>query len=117
MKRKGELKGKIKLFFQPAEETFYGAQSIVDKGHLDDVMNFIAVHIALSAENKPLPSHTVACGCRDFLSDRQLDVYLEGKARPPLRGLPRGKERPAGRLLRRIKHPQHRPPRGGPVPG
>ena len=80
MKRKGELKGKIKLFFQPAEETFYGAQSIVDKGHLDDVMNFIAVHIALSAENKPLPSHTVACGCRDFLSDRQLDVYLEGKA-------------------------------------
>ena len=75
--------GKIKLFFQPAEETFYGAQSIVDKGHLDDVMNFIAVHIALSAENRPLPSHTVACGCRDFLSDRQLDIYLEGKAAHP----------------------------------
>lgn len=55
----------------------------MDKGHLDDVMNFIAVHIALSAENKPLPSHTVACGCRDFLSDRQLDVYLEGRAAHP----------------------------------
>mgnify|MGYP000353763573 CR=1 FL=1 len=82
-KRKEHLCGKIKLFFQPAEETFYGAQSIVDKGHLDDVMNFIAVHIALSAENKPLPSHTVACGCRDFLSDRQLDVYLEGRAAHP----------------------------------
>lgn len=83
MKRKGALRGKIKLFFQPAEETFYGAQSIVDKGHLDDVMNFIAVHIGLSAGHKPLPSHTVACGCRDFLSDRQLDVYLEGRAAHP----------------------------------
>ena len=91
MKRKGELKGKIKLFFQPAEETFYGAQSIVDKGHLDDVMNFIAVHIALSAENKPLPSHTVACGCRDFLSDRQLDVYLEEKAAHPCGASQEGK--------------------------
>ena len=91
MKRKGELKGKIKLFFQPAEETFHGAQSIVDKGHLDDVMNFIAVHIALSAENKPLPSHTVACGCRDFLSDRQLDVYLEGKAAHPCGASQEGK--------------------------
>ena len=120
MKRKGELKGKIKLFFQPAEETFYGAQSIVDKGHLDDVMNFIAVHIALSAENKPLPSHTVACGCRDFLSDRQLDVYLEGKAAHPCGASSGGVLQSAsrcGRLLRRIKHPQHRPPRGGPVPG
>ena len=91
MKRKGELKGKIKIFFQPAEETFYGAQSIVDKGHLDDVMNFIAVHIALSAENKPQPSHTVACGCRDFLSDRQLDVYLEGKAAHPCGASQEGK--------------------------
>ena len=91
MKRKGELKGKIKLFFQPAEETFYGAQSIVDKGHLDDVMNFIAVYIALSAENKPLPSHTIACGCRDFLSDRQLDVYLEGKAAHPCGASQEGK--------------------------
>ena len=85
------LRGKIKLFFQPAEETFYGAQSIVDKGHLDDVMNFIAVHIALSAENKPLPSNTIACGCRDFLSDRQLDVYLEGRAAHPCGASQEGK--------------------------
>ncbi|UQT50846.1 hypothetical protein M5E87_21570 [Flavonifractor plautii] len=63
----------------------------MDKGHLDDVMNFIAVHIALSAENKPLPSHTVACGCRDFLSDRQLDVYLE--ERPPTPAGPPKRER------------------------
>ena len=90
-KRKEHLRGRIKLFFQPAEETFYGAQSIVDKGHLDDVMNFIAVHIALSADNKPLPSRTVACGCRDFLSDRQLDVYLEGRAAHPCGASQEGK--------------------------
>ena len=87
----GAIKRNVLFVFQPAEETFYGAQSIVDKGHLDDVMNFIAVHIALSAENKPLPSHTVACGCRDFLSDRQLDVYLEGKAAHPCGASQEGK--------------------------
>ena len=91
LERRDGLRGKIKLIFQPAEETFYGAQSIVDKGHLDDVMNFIAVHIALSAENQPLPSHTVACGCRDFLSDRQLDVYLTGKAAHPCGASQEGK--------------------------
>jgi aminobenzoyl-glutamate utilization protein A len=91
MKRKDRLKGKIKLFFQPAEETFYGAQSIVDKGHLDDVMNFLAVHIALGADNKPLESNTIACGCRDFLSDRQIDVYLEGRAAHPCGASQEGK--------------------------
>lgn len=75
--------GKVKLIFQPAEETFYGAQSIVNKGHLNDVERFIALHVALSAENKPLPSNTICCGCKDFLSDRQLDVYFEGKAAHP----------------------------------
>jgi len=88
---KDKMVGKIKLIFQPAEETFYGAQSIVDKGHLDDVDNFIAMHIALSAENKPLPSNTIACGCKDFLSDRQLDVYFEGKAAHPCGASQEGK--------------------------
>ena len=36
-------------------------------------------------------SHTVACGCRDFLSDRQLDVYLEGKAAHPCGASQEGK--------------------------
>ncbi len=84
-------KGKIKLIFQPAEETFYGAQSIVDKGHLKDVDYFIAMHIALSADNKPLTSNTIACGCKDFLSDRQLDVYFEGKAAHPCGASQEGK--------------------------
>ena len=85
------LCGKVKLLFQPAEETFYGAQSMVDQGHLDDVKFFMAMHVALSAEGKPLPSHTIACGCKDFLSDRQLDVSFHGKAAHPCGASQEGK--------------------------
>ncbi|MBR4861831.1 MAG: amidohydrolase [Firmicutes bacterium] len=83
--------GKIRLIFQPAEETFCGALSICDKGWLDDVDNFIAMHVALSAENKPLPSHTICCGCKDFLSDRQLDVTFHGRAAHPCGASQEGK--------------------------
>jgi aminobenzoyl-glutamate utilization protein A len=83
LEKKDQFKGKIRLIFQPAEETFGGAISVVDKGHLDDVQNFIALHVALSAGNKPLISHAVACGCKDFLSDCQLDVSFTGRAAHP----------------------------------
>lgn len=89
--KKEELCGKVKFIFQPAEETFYGAQSIVDKGHLDDVDHFIALHIALTADGKPLPSHAIACGCKDFLSDRQLDVTFLGRAAHPCGASQEGK--------------------------
>ena len=91
LKKKAAYRGKIRLIFQPAEETFCGAISIVDKGHLDDVDNFLALHVALSAENKPLPSHTVACGCKDFLSDRQLDITFHGRAAHPCGASQEGK--------------------------
>lgn len=91
MEKKDALRGRIRLIFQPAEETFYGAQSVIDKGHLDDVENFIALHVALSAENKPLPSNTVCCGCKDFLSDRQLDITFHGRAAHPCGASQEGK--------------------------
>lgn len=92
LKEQGEgLCGKIRLIFQPAEETFSGALSIVDKGHLDDIDNFIAYHVALSAENRPLPSNTICCGCKDFLSDRQFDVTFTGKAAHPCGASQEGK--------------------------
>lgn len=83
MQNISEYTGIIKLLFQPAEEIILGAQSMVDKGLLDDVDYFAAVHLALSAENVPLPSHTIACGVRDFMSDRQLDVTFHGRAAHP----------------------------------
>lgn len=84
-------KGKVRLIFQPAEETFCGALSIIAKGHLDDVNNFLALHVALDGEGAPLPSHTIGCGCKDFLSDRQLDITFHGKAAHPCGASQEGK--------------------------
>ena len=78
------LKGKIRFIFQPAEETWSGAASVVAKGWLDDVDYFAAPHMALDIPSGgTLPSHTIACGCKDFLSDCQLDVTFTGKAAHP----------------------------------
>ncbi len=91
MKRRDELKGQIKLIFQPAEERYNGAQAIVDKGHLDDAENFISIHMALTGEGRPLPSNTICCGCKDFLSDCQLDVTFHGRAAHPCGAAQEGK--------------------------
>lgn len=78
-----ELTGIVRLLFQPAEENFGGAESMVAKGYLDDVNHFIAQHIAISGNGKPLPSHTLACGCDDFMSYTRLDVTFHGEAAHP----------------------------------
>lgn len=84
METQEELCGKIRLIFQPAEETFGGALSIVERGYLDDVDYFIAFHIAISnQEGGQLLSHTMCCGCKDFVSARQLDVTFHGHAAHP----------------------------------
>jgi aminobenzoyl-glutamate utilization protein A len=91
LERKDALRGKVRLIFQPAEERYYGAQSIVDKGHLDDVENFISVHVALTGDGRPLPSKTICCGCKDFVSDCQLDVTFTGRAAHPCGASQEGK--------------------------
>ena len=91
LQKKESLRGKLRFIFQPAEERYNGAQAIVDKGHLDDVINFISIHMALTAEGRPLPSHTICCGCRDFLSDCQLDVTFNGRAAHPCGASQEGK--------------------------
>lgn len=83
MLHQDELNGKIRLLFQPAEEDYGGAESMVAKGHLDGVNHFIAQHIAVSGDGKQLPSHTLACGCDDFMSYTRLDVIFRGEASHP----------------------------------
>ena len=87
----GGYKGVIKLIFQPAEENYLGAASIVSKGHLDDVDEVMAVHLALSAENEPLRSHSLCCGVKDFMACRQLDVTYHGVAAHPCGAAQEGK--------------------------
>ncbi len=83
--------GRVKIIFEPAEETFSGAESIVSMGHLDDVDFFVGIHLALSGYGRPLKSGEICCGCKDFLSDRQIDVHFEGKAAHPCGASQEGK--------------------------
>lgn len=90
---KDQLTGKIRVFFQPAEEKYNGALAIIAKGWMKDVKNFISIHMALSdaVNHNPLPSHTFACGCKDFLSDCQIEVEITGYAAHPCGAAQEGK--------------------------
>lgn len=46
MQIKDQLRGTVKLVFQPAEEGVRGAKSIVENGHMDDVQYMIGAHIS-----------------------------------------------------------------------
>ena len=46
MQIKDQLRGTVKLIFQPAEEGVRGAKSIAENGHLDDVDYLMGAHIA-----------------------------------------------------------------------
>lgn len=71
---KDQLKGKVKLIFQPAEEGVRGAKPIVDKGVLDDVDYFFAGHLGFNLE-----AGTVVARTKDFLSTTKIDVEYKGK--------------------------------------
>jgi len=88
---KNNLCGRVRLLFQPAEESYGGAESMVARGHLDDVDHFIAQHIAISGDNRPLTSHMLACGCDDFMSYTQLNVAFHGEAAHPCGASQKGK--------------------------
>jgi len=83
MQNKDKLKGKFKLIFQPSEEGGGGAMGIVDKGHLDDVDYFFAVHLCLYHNSKILKSGEIGTGCKDFLDNRRFNITYKGKAAHP----------------------------------
>lgn len=53
--KKGELKGKVKFLFQPAEEAEHGGQKVVETGILKDVDAIFGLHV----DNK-LPAKVIA---------------------------------------------------------
>lgn len=73
---KDQLKGTVKLIFQPAEEGVRGAKSIVDKGHLDGVDYFIGSHIAANDAF----GADVATGSYGTLATGKYDVSFKGLA-------------------------------------
>lgn len=75
-KIKDNLRGKIKIFFQPAEEGVRGAKAMVESGIVDDVDYFLSGHIGFGAQlNGRLVTTTSG-----FLATTKIDVEFIGKA-------------------------------------
>ena len=76
---KDELRGTVKIIFQPAEEGVRGAKSIVDKGHLDGVDYVLACHITGRSTQEDRVSDTTA-GCGGSLATSKMDAFFHGKS-------------------------------------
>ncbi len=72
---KNELKGSIRLIFQPAEEGVRGAAPMVEAGCIDGVDIICGMHIGFQADRKG----KVVCGARGFLATTKWDVTFTGK--------------------------------------
>ncbi len=70
---KEQLKGTVKLVFQPAEEGVRGAKAIVGSGILDDVDYMFASHLGSGT-----PTGILACGRGNFLATDKFDVFFTG---------------------------------------
>jgi aminobenzoyl-glutamate utilization protein A len=80
-----DLKGRIKLIFQPAEEGGAGARGIVEAGVLDDADYFFAIHVGLTKlDGLPLGSRGLICGVKDFLDARGYNFTFVGKPAHPV---------------------------------
>ena len=70
-----ELKGSVKLIFQPAEEGGGGGKLIVDEGHLDDVDRVFAVHVWRETK-----SGIIGTRKEGFLASAdEFGIYVTGK--------------------------------------
>ena len=77
MKLKSEMRGTIKLIFQPGEEGGRGARAIVAHGHLDDVDYFAGTHIAPSGGPD---DGDVTPGTWGSLANYKYDAHFYGEA-------------------------------------
>ena len=77
MKLREDLRGTIKLIFQPGEEGAKGARAIVARGHLDDVDYFVGTHIA--PDDGP-DDGDVTPGTWGSLATSKYDAHFYGQA-------------------------------------
>lgn len=71
-----ELKGCIKLLFQPAEETFLGAEAAIHDGVLENPKVDAAVGLHVASE---FPAGVVAYGTQEYASVYGFKIILTGK--------------------------------------
>ncbi len=70
---KDQLRGTVKLVFQPAEEGVRGAKAVVGSGILDDVQYMFAAHLGSGS-----PTGSVAGGRGSFLATSKFDAFITG---------------------------------------
>ncbi len=73
---KNDLKGSIRLIFQPAEEGVRGAGPMVAAGCVNGVDLIAGVHIGFQAAKKG----DIVCGAKGFLATTKWDVTITGKS-------------------------------------
>lgn len=76
MNLRQELRGTVKLIFQPAEEGVRGARAIVAHGHLDDVDYLLANHMGGRSEQ----GYQIGLSAGETLATSKLDITFRGKA-------------------------------------
>ncbi len=79
MSVKDDLRGTVKIIFQPAEEGVRGAKCIVDKGHLDGMDYALACHVTGRTTEEDRVSDTTA-GCGGSLATSKMDAFFYGKS-------------------------------------
>lgn len=71
---KDDLKGTVRLIFQPGEEGVRGARAMVSAGVVDNVDYIMSAHIGFQAKNLG----DIICGTEGFLATTKLDVTYKG---------------------------------------
>ena len=72
---KAELRGKIRLIFEPGEEGSRGARAMVSAGAVDGVDHILGVHIGFQATK----TGQIICSTGKFLATTKMDVTYTGK--------------------------------------
>lgn len=72
---KSDLKGKIRLIFEPGEEGSRGARAMVGAGAVDGVDHILGVHIGFQATK----TGQLICSTGKFLATTKMDVTYKGK--------------------------------------
>lgn len=73
---KDQLKGRVRLIFQCAEEGCRGALSMVTAGCVDGIDQLVGAHIGFKAAHKG----AIVCGVTSFLASVKMDVLYKGKS-------------------------------------
>ncbi len=73
MSERDNLKGKVRLIFQPGEEGCRGAYAMTQKGVVDDADYFLAMHIGMG-----VPSGVFALNTLGYLATTKIDADFTG---------------------------------------